>query len=225
MMINKKSMHFWVLIFCFCIITCKEVKLEPLLTQNKVDSKHFVISKVIDSIAAYISPRTLSPITTKWKFTNEDSIKVHNEMVEFVSKSRIIAIDTSLKVFIPEYEISEKMFSTDNYSAITKAYDSSETISVDINKIKLNQVNNSFYFDSITYLNPSKHIRKSRRGTYIDIDYRFNFSCIVYNKEKTIAVVRCIYRYEDRYPNGAIFLLDKNDEDWLVSKAHFFIGY
>jgi hypothetical protein len=224
-MINRKKILFGFLIFCICYNSCNHVRNKTNITYDVVDFKHPIISKVIDTIAGYISPRTLSPITAKWRFTKEDSIKANKKMVEFVKKFRTIGIDTSLSVNVPNFETSEKMFVSEDFSAIKKAYDSSEVIYIDIKKIKLKKVTNSFYFDSITYLNPSKHIRESRRGTYIDIDYRFNFSEVVYNKDKTIAAIRCFYSFEYRYPDGAMFLFEKKKDDWIISATHYFLGY
>ena len=203
-------------------MSCNNPIKEPKLKKED-NSKHKIISKVIETTSLYLSPRTLSPITGKWKFTKEDSIQANKKMIEFVNKFRIIAIDTSLVVDIPNYSITKSMFEGNDFSAIDKAYDSLLTFKIDINKIRLKKVTNAIYFDSITYFNSLHHLTKYR--SYTNIDYRFNFSPIVYDKEKNKAAIRCIYRFEDRYPDGAIFLLEKKDDGWLISKAHYFLGY
>lgn len=199
-----------------------------------------IFSAVIDTIAVHIRPPRLWPASPpqhrfKKVLTWEDSIMYNKNMIKFINMHRIIAIDTNLVIYISDFNTSEKALLTNDFSAITKAYDSSlSSLHIDINKIKLKKVINSIYFDSITYLEPDKHLRRIRKnrkgkkyyGTYLGgVSYRFNFSKIVYNKEKTKAAIRCTYRFEDRYPNGTMFLLEKQEDDWKIVKSKFFFGY
>ncbi|MDN3491612.1 hypothetical protein [Winogradskyella bathintestinalis] len=191
-------------------------------------SDHQILSAVLDSIAMYKRPRSLWPVPPpqnrfKKTLTKEDSLKARRLIIGYINEFRTIGIDTSLVIDIPDYAITENMFKTKDFSPIDKAYDSLLKIKIDIDRIKLKGVKNAIYFDSITYYDPSDHLTKYR--SYTNIDYRFNFSNIIYNEEKTRAALRCIYRFEDRYPNGAIFLLEKRKDDWAILKSHFFIGY
>ncbi|MEW4924367.1 hypothetical protein [Algibacter sp. 2305UL17-15] len=188
--------------------------------------KYKIIGMTIDSISSYISPRNLWPVNppanrTKNKPSQQDSFKHKKSIEKYLNKYRIMAIDTSIAVYIPNHQFGKELIFTNNRSTTQKVYDSSRGIKIEINKIKLEKTDNSIHFDSITYFNPLKHIRKSRRDTYLNIDYRFNFSEITYNKDTTEAIIKCIYRFEDRYPNSGLFLFKKNKDNWIISKARF----
>ncbi len=200
-------------------IGCNNKKTLPVT--NKSTNISEIISKVIDSVAVRLSPRNLSPINTKGRFTVKDSIRVHEKLIDYINEFRTTAIDTSLALNIPNFELIEDMFFEDKFSGFTKVYDNSRSIHIDIDKIKIKRVTNTFYFDSIVYLNPSDHIGKYR--DYKNIDYRFNFSKIVYNDKKDKAAIRCQYRFEDRSPKMSLFYLEKTNNIWEIKKSYHFI--
>ena len=217
----KISLSIFILLPFACAEKSEASKL--LISEN-----HKIISTVIDSIAAYESPRSLwpsSPPQNQFKktLTRKDSLKAREGNIKYINLFRTIAIDTSLALYLPDYETSEKIIDTKDYDAITRGYDSIQEIRIDINSIKLRKVKNTIYYDSITYLNPSKHITKYR--SYKGIDYRFNFSKIFYNENKTRAIIRYQYRFEDRYPEGGLFLLTKENEEWKIVNGHRFMSY
>jgi hypothetical protein len=229
---RKKSL----ILFCALLLLGASCNNHPKDLNNNLDDDMKIFSIVIDTIAVHISPRSLWPSPPPNKdgintLTREDSLAHKEATLKYLSSHITIAIDTNLVVFIPDFNTSEKALLTNDFSVINKAYDSLLTpLKIDINQIKLNNYDNSIYFDSITYLNPTKHIRKDFRGrpqgAYKNgVSYRFNFSNIVYNIDKTRAAIRCNYRFEDRYPNGTMFLLEKQNNNWEIVKSKFFIGY
>lgn len=79
------------MLFTILLISCNERTRTPNIS-NSSKEKHLIISKVIDGIAEYRSPRNLSPITGKGKFTKKDSIKAREQMLKFIRKQRTILL-------------------------------------------------------------------------------------------------------------------------------------
>jgi hypothetical protein len=190
-----------------------------------------ILSIVIDSIASDISPRNLWPVRPPQNglyktLTKQDTINHKKGILKYLNKFRTIAIDTSSAYYLPNYELTEQ-FIKDGVDAMPfeTGFDTLQRLKIDIRKIELTKVKNAIYFDSITYLNPSKHIRESRRGTYIDIDYRLNFSRVYYNEPKTKAIVGYQYRYENSHPDIGLFILEKQNGVWKIIDGHRFISY
>lgn len=208
--------------------SCRKKKTIEHLKIEQEDTE--IIAAVIDSIAAYDSPRSLWPgpppqNRIKKTLTREDSLKAKQGTIKYIELFRTIAIDTSLALNLPDYETTKKIIEArDIFATINPSSDSLQKIKIDINKINLKKRKNIIYYDSITYFNPSKHLTKYR--SYQGIDYRFNFSKIYYNKDKTHAVIRYLQRYEDRHPNGSgLFLLRKENKNWKIIDGYRFMGY
>lgn len=227
-----KSIKLVLSIILLGVLSCNEKTNESKVSQDAEESnlQHLLISKIIDTIATYESPRSLWPSPPPNKkginiLTKEDSIKHKKLILKYLDKFRTIAIDTNLVLYLPDFKNSKKIIDTKDYLGIKKSYDSLKNFKIDIGKIKLTKTKNNIYFDSITYLSPSKHIRKTRGGTYIDIDFRFNFSKIVYNDKRDKAIVSCEYRFEDRYPKGVLFYFERIEDDWIIMGDYRFLEY
>ncbi|AXT19779.1 hypothetical protein D7030_01310 [Flavobacteriaceae bacterium AU392] len=221
----KRNVKIFSFLFLIFIQSCyNDTKTQEINFEVNTDD-YEIISKVIDNVGIRISPRNLSPISAKGRYSTKDSLEANKKMIDFVNKFRTIAIDTSLLYFIPEYEIITERYKTNNFNNL-KLIDSINKVNpIDISYIKLKKVKQSIYFDSITYFNSSKHLKNGRYSNYIDIDYRFNFSNIVYNEVKNKAAIRCHYRYKDRYPEGGILFLEKVNNEWIIVDEHWFMPF
>jgi hypothetical protein len=144
--------------------------------------------------------------------------------IKFINLFRTIAIDTNFVLYLPEYEKSIKIINKKEIFGTLEYRDSLQKIKIEINEIKLKKVANTIFYDSITYFDLAKHLTKYR--SYKGIDYRFNFSKIIFNKKRTRAIVRYLQRYEDRFPhNSGLFLLAKENGKWKIIDGYRFISY
>ncbi|MFV0541242.1 MAG: hypothetical protein ACK5MZ_08405 [Aestuariibaculum sp.] len=222
---KTKLIKYFILFILIVNCTNKKNNYTKINKPTKQDNCQ-IISKSIDSVAAYISPISLYPVG--FKLSKEDSLEMKEGTLKYINEFRTIGIDTASYVRMPSYDTLIKMVKNDNFLGFYQLSDMvDKPFPIDINCIKLKKATkiNYFDFDSICYYNPKEHLPKFRSGLYHKIDYRFNFSRIVYNHSFDKAVILCVFRFQDKHGRDLIFHFEKTKHDWKITYATDYFGY
>ncbi|WP_417359928.1 hypothetical protein [Galbibacter sp.] len=208
MIVNKNI----VLLLFFSIILNFSCTIGNKKTNSKDDDIFEVLSVVIDTMSNPSSPPIYPPPLPKKyedkRLTYQDSVDYRNDVITYINRQKIIAIDSTFYTSILS-KITKEMSLSD---LVNQCSDFHTKSTINLNYIDIAKE------DSIVYFNKKTMEKSYGSGTYIGVDCRIIISKVILNTKNNKAVIKASLKYEKLESYSATFYLEKKKGLWGIIK-------